>query len=195
LYFQVNIEQLKDIARVQQIKALPQVGLYRPNHGQLLTFQAVPSRMKVVKKNIATALAHPDKFFRLDPNGLATVVDKDPTPELTAIKHEAKKLKSSTAGLFEHLLATASGRCDSSVASTLRLFKHGILHVFDQTRWLQVYKGDFSTACPSFHGHSLSLNVFGDTGVKLTLTQLCFCAQKLLDTLCLGIDDGPDSDA
>lgn len=123
MLLQVNVEQLKGIAKAQQIKALPQVGLYRPNHGQLLTFQAVPSRMKVVKKNIQTALKHPDKFFKLDPNGNATVVDTDPTPELTAIKDEAKKLKASTSGLFEHLLATANDRCASSTASAVCLTK------------------------------------------------------------------------
>jgi hypothetical protein len=75
--------------------------------------------MKVIKANIEKVVANPTKFFKLDPNGYALPVDTDPTPELQEQQREAEKLKSSTGGLFEHLMATANGKCALSNAFAL----------------------------------------------------------------------------
>lgn len=106
---QANSDSLKALAKAQHVKALPQVGLYRPGHGRLLAFQAVPSKMKIIKANLNTVLDSPGKYFKLDPNGYAMVLDEDPTPEITAARKKAKALAASTGSLFEHLMATANG--------------------------------------------------------------------------------------
>ena len=106
---QVNIEGLKDLSKAHSIKALPCVSLFRPHQGHLLTFPSVPARMKAVKKNIQIALDSDSPFFKLDPNGFAVPVDTDPTPEITAAKEEATKLKAATSGLFNHLMAVSNG--------------------------------------------------------------------------------------
>lgn len=93
------------------MKVLPQITLYRPGHGQLLQFQSVPSKLKVAKKNISKILEHPTKFFKLDPNGMVTVLDEDPSPQQAQAKQDAQKLKASTGGLFEKLMSSAGVRC------------------------------------------------------------------------------------
>ena len=95
-----------------------QIGLYRPNHGRLIAFQAVPSKLKSIKKNVETVLANTDKFFKLDPNGYAVPVDTDPTPELTQARADAEKLAASTGSLYERLMAQANGSTSSSVGSS-----------------------------------------------------------------------------
>jgi hypothetical protein len=106
----VNTDANKALAKDQQVKALPLVGLYRPNYGRLLSFQAVPSKIKVITANVEKVLANPTKFFKLDPNGYAVAVDTDPTPEQHQQKKDAEKLRAKTGGLFEHLMATANGK-------------------------------------------------------------------------------------
>ena len=95
-----------------------QIGLYRPNHGRLIAFQAVPSKLKSIKKNVETVLANTDKFFKLDPNGYAVPVDTDPTPELTQARADAEKLAASTGSLYERLMAQANGSTNSGVGSS-----------------------------------------------------------------------------
>lgn len=119
---QVCVDGNKAMSKKYGVKVLPQVSLFRPGYGQLLSSQAVPSKLKVLKKNVLKMLDHPDKFFKLDPNGSVVVLDKDPSPERRQAKEEAKELAKSTGGLFEKLMASAGVRCDSSLhASAVRL--------------------------------------------------------------------------
>lgn len=98
------------MTRTYGVKVLPQVSLFRPGYGEVLASQAVPSKIKTLKKNILKVLDHPDKFFKLDPNGSVAVLDEDPAPERRQAKKEAKQLAQSTGGLFEKLMASAGIR-------------------------------------------------------------------------------------
>ena len=107
---QVNIEQLKQLSKMHDIKALPCVSLFRPEQGLLVSFPSVPSRMKQIKANILHVRDSESPFFKLDPNGCVVPTDTDPLPEISKAREEAKKLKASTGGLFEHLMAV-SNKC------------------------------------------------------------------------------------
>jgi len=100
------------MSKAYGVKVLPQISLFRPGYGQVLSCQAVPSKLKTIKKNVAKMLENQGKFFKLDPNGMLVVLDEDPAPERQQAKVEAQKLASSTGGLFEKLMASAGGRCD-----------------------------------------------------------------------------------
>ena len=108
-FVKANTEKLKQLAKDQQVKAMPHVGLYRPGHGRLLGFQAVPAKMAQLKENIKKVLANQDKFFKVDLNGFAIAVDRDPTPELTQMRKDAESLKESVSGLADQLMASANG--------------------------------------------------------------------------------------
>ena len=99
------------MSKAYGVKVLPQISLFRPGYGQVLSCQAVPSKLKTIKKNVAKMLENQGKFFKLDPNGMLVVLDEDPAPERQQAKVEAQKLASSTGGLFEKLMASAGGRC------------------------------------------------------------------------------------
>jgi thiol-disulfide isomerase/thioredoxin len=110
-FIKANTDKVKALSKQQQVKALPQAGLYRPNHGRLVAFGVTPSKLKILKANVQTVLRNTDKFFKLDPNGYAVPVDTDPTPELGIAKKAADKLKASTGGLYDALTAMANGTC------------------------------------------------------------------------------------
>lgn len=107
---QVCIDEMKALSREQGVRVLPQITLFRPGHGSLLQFQSVPSKLKIAQKNIITMLDNPTKFFKLDPNGYVMVLDKDPAPQQAQAMQEAQKLKASTGGLFDKLMASAGVR-------------------------------------------------------------------------------------
>jgi hypothetical protein len=70
----------------------------------------VTSKLQVAKKNIGIILANPTKFFKLDPNGYVVVLDEDPAPQEAQNKAEAEKLRASSGGLFEKLMASSGVR-------------------------------------------------------------------------------------
>eukprot|EP00892_Ulva_mutabilis_P009776 jgi/Ulvmu1/7170/UM034_0078.1 len=108
-FVKVCIDGNKAMSKQYGVKVLPQISLFRPGYGQLLSCQAVPSKLKTLKKNLLKMLDNPGKFFKLDPNGMLVVLDEDPTPEAQQAKKEAQKLAASTGGLFEKLMKAAGG--------------------------------------------------------------------------------------
>lgn len=107
-FVKVCVDEMRGLAKQEGVKALPQVGLYRPGVGFLISFQAVPSKMKVAKQNLDAVLDNPTKFFKTDPNGFFVPTDEDPAGRQAASKAAAAQLKASTGGLFEKLLKQAN---------------------------------------------------------------------------------------
>lgn len=105
---QVSVDELRALFKSENVKAMPMLHLYRPNHGFLLAQQPVPSQLKSIARNLDVVVANPTNFFKLDPNHFVQVLDSDPNPERQQAKAAAAKLKASTGGLYERLMAASA---------------------------------------------------------------------------------------
>ena len=117
MYVKVCNDRLGALSRAEGAAALPAIGLYGPGGARLLSFQARPSRLHLLKANLERMLdgeggpnPPPGKAWALDQDGVVGLVDAA-AQAARAVENAAAvaAAAASTASLSDRLMAMAGG--------------------------------------------------------------------------------------